>query len=295
MIKENLLERISCKLPVLIAGPTAIGKSAIAAKLAARDKRIIINADALQVYENWRILTARPSKSDESALPHALYGHISREHPYSVGEWLKDIARIFEKTPPHKVVIIGGTGLYFSALTEGLAEIPPISPDIKNTADQLRKSDYHQMVSELDPKTAAKTDLANPMRVQRAWEVLKQTGKGLAQWHNKTPKSLLPPDICQKIVLEMPTERLNQRIEKRFHQMVLTGAIEEAASELPYWNPSRPSAKAIGAFELISYIKGDISLQEAQKAAVIATQKYAKRQRTWFRNRMKKWERIDVG
>ncbi|MFZ1471209.1 MAG: isopentenyl transferase family protein, partial [Paracoccaceae bacterium] len=178
------LQRISREAPVLIAGPTASGKSAIAMDLAARDGRVIVNADALQVYGCWRVLTARPSDAEEAALPHALYGHIGCEAEYSVGHWLRQVAGWMDRP----VVIVGGTGLYFKALTEGLAEVPPVPPQVRAAGDALRVADYPALVAGLDPATAARIDLANPARVQRAWEVLQATRRGLADWQAATPQ-----------------------------------------------------------------------------------------------------------
>ncbi len=177
------LSTLSREAPVLIAGPTASGKSALAMDLAARDGRVIVNADALQVYANWRILTARPTIADEAALPHALYGHVGRDEAYSVGHWLRDLTPLLSRP----VVIVGGTGLYFSALTEGLADIPPTPRHIRTEADQRLASDGPAaLLAELDPATLARIDHLNPTRIQRAWEVQRTTGRGLAAWQAET-------------------------------------------------------------------------------------------------------------
>ena len=184
----NRIDGISREAPVLIAGPTASGKSALAAALAARDGRVVVNADALQVYGCWRILTARPSVAEEAALPHALYGHVAADQAYSVGHWLREVVALLDRP----VVIVGGTGLYFRALTEGLAEVPPIPLAVREAGDALMRSDPAAMVAALDPATAARIDLANGARVQRAWEVLQATGRGLADWQAATPAPALP-------------------------------------------------------------------------------------------------------
>ncbi|MFZ1340928.1 MAG: tRNA (adenosine(37)-N6)-dimethylallyltransferase MiaA, partial [Paracoccaceae bacterium] len=168
-MKSLRLSGISRAAPVLIAGPTASGKSALAMELAARDGRLIVNADAMQVFGCWRVLTARPSVADEVALPHALYGHVGRDQAWSVGHWLRQVSPLLDRP----VVIVGGTGLYFLALTEGLAEVPPVAPAVRAEADALRQTDFPAMVAGLDAATAARIDLANPARVQRAWEVLR--------------------------------------------------------------------------------------------------------------------------
>ena len=186
-VKVGLLASISREAPVLIAGPTASGKSRLAMEIAGRDGRVVVNADAMQVYDCWRVLTARPSVADEAAVPHALYGHIGRNDPYSVGHWLREIAPLLDRS----VVVVGGSGLYFSALTEGLAEIPPIPEDVRIEADALRLAgQVGRMLSDLDSLTKARIDQMNPMRVQRAWEVLRASGRGLADWHRDTAPPL---------------------------------------------------------------------------------------------------------
>ena len=276
---------ISRELPVLIAGPTASGKSVLARELAARDGRVVVNADALQVYGCWRVLSARPSLADEAALPHALYGHVGRDQAYSVGHWLRDVAPLLDRP----VVIVGGTGLYFTALTEGLAEVPAVPPQVRAEADALRLGDFGAMLAALDPATAARTDLANKMRVQRAWEVLRATGRGLADWQASGAAALLPLALVEALVLRPDVAWLNARITARFSAMLEAGAMDEVAAELPTWVPDRPSARAIGAAELVAYLRGSSDLAAATEAATLATRQYAKRQRTWFRSRMKDW------
>jgi len=257
--------------------------------LAARDGRIVVNADALQVYANWRILTARPSPQDEAEAPHALYGHIPRDVPYSVGHWLRDLAPLLSRT----VVIVGGTGLYFTALTEGLADIPPTPPEIRAEADRRRTTEGHAaLLAELDPATAVRIDRLNPARIQRAWEVLRSTGRGLAAWQDETPAPLLPLAAAEPLLLMPEPGWLNARIDRRFDAMIAQGALEEARAELPHWTPTRPSSRAIGAPELIAHLQGRCSLTEAIAAAKTASHQYAKRQRTWFRSRMGDWRRI---
>lgn len=273
-----------------MAGPTASGKSALAMELAARDGRVIVNADALQIYDCWRLLTARPSVAEEAALPHALYGHVSRDAPYSVGHWLREVQPWLARP----VVIVGGTGLYFRALTEGLAEVPDIPPQVRAEADALRAEDLAAMTAALDPETAARIDLANPARVQRAWEVLRATGRGLVAWQAMTPAPLVARDRADALVLRPDVDRLNARINLRFDQMMAAGALEEARAELPHWRPERPSARAIGAPELMAHLRGEIPLDQAVAAAKLASRQYAKRQRTWFRSRMQDWHEMDM-
>lgn len=286
------LSRLSRERPVLIAGPTASGKSALAMALAARDGRTIVNADALQVYGNWRILTARPSLADEAALPHALYGHLPRDAAYSAGDWLRDLAPLLSGP----VVIVGGTGLYFSALTEGLAEIPLTPSAIRAEADaRLATDGIASLLRDLDPATLARIDRQNPMRVQRAWEVWRNTGRGLAGWQDTTGPALLPPDQCEALVLRPNVGWLDARIHHRFHQMIAQGALEEARAEAPFYDRALPSAKAIGARELIDHLAGRMTLADATAAAILASRQYAKRQRTWFRSRMAAWQEFATG
>lgn len=274
--------------PVLIAGPTASGKSSLALEIAARQGGVIVNADALQVFDGWRVLTARPSVADEAAAEHALYGHIPYTGAYSVGHWLRDVAPLLsgEKRP----IIVGGTGLYFTALTEGLAEIPATPDDIRAEADARRAQDGHEgMLAELDPETRARLDVQNPMRVQRAWEVLRATGRGLAAWQADTPPPLLPLADAHPFVVTAGRDWLAARIERRFTAMLAKGALDEARANLPRWTPSLQSSRAIGAPELIAHLQGHLTLEGATEAASLATRQYAKRQRSWFRARMREW------
>jgi tRNA dimethylallyltransferase len=286
------IERLSRDLPVLIAGPTGSGKSALAMDLAARDGRLIVNADALQVYDCWRVLSARPSVAEEAALPHALYGHIGRDQDYSVGAWLREVAGLLTRP----VVIVGGTGLYFRALTEGLAEIPPIPAAIRAEADALRLSGQVDVMRQaLDDATAAKTDLLNPVRVQRAYEVQRATGRGMAAWQADTSAPLLPLCDAQTLVLQPTVPWLDARIARRFSVMLDEGALDEARAALPHWQADRPWARAIGAPELVAHLRGESTLNAARDAAILASRQYAKRQRTWFRTRMAEWTKVVPG
>lgn len=275
----------------MIAGPTGSGKSALAMALARRDGRSVINADALQVYARWRVLTARPSAFDEAEAIHRLYGHVDRDQTYSAGHWLREVRGVLAKGDP--VVIVGGTGLNFSVLTEGLVDIPATPPDVRNRAD-LRRA--HQgisgMLAELDPATAKRIDSANPARIQRAWEVMQTTGRGLAQWQDETGPALLPLADAEPLVLRPEVAWLNTHIDQRFDAMVAGGALDEVAAEMPYWDASQPSARAIGAPELISHLRGETDLGTAIDASKLASRQYAKRQRTWLRSKMAGWRGI---
>lgn len=289
------LPHISAERPVLIAGPTASGKSALALEIAEAQGGLIVNADALQVYSDWRLLTARPSPEEEARAPHRLYGHVAGEHPYSVGEWLSEVRAL--AASGKRLIIVGGTGLYFAALTEGLAEIPPTPAGVRAEADALRATSagLAEMIAALDSATVHKIDLQNPMRVQRAWEVQRSTGRGLAAWQADTPAPDMPLTQVQAFVLNADRDWLNDRIDRRFDGMLAQGALAEAEANLPGWSAEKPSSKAIGAPELIAHLTGEISLKEARARACTATRRYAKRQRTWFRARMQSWHPLDRG
>lgn len=286
------VKSLSTERTVLIAGPTASGKSSLAMEIAARQGRTIVNADALQVFADWRVLTARPSVADEAALPHALYGHVPGTHTYSVGHWLRDVTPFLAEPAP---VIVGGTGLYFTALTEGLAEIPTTPDAIRATAMARIDADgAAALLDELDAATRNRIDQQNPMRIQRAWEVLQSTGRGLAHWQDETGPPCLPLTRAQTILIDAPKDWLTPRIEQRFDLMLADGALDEARRNAPDWRPDLPSAKAIGAAELIAHVKGRMPLDAARDAAIVATRQYAKRQRSWFRARMKGWSVLNA-
>ncbi|MBM7067719.1 tRNA (adenosine(37)-N6)-dimethylallyltransferase MiaA [Actibacterium sp. 188UL27-1] len=282
------LSDLDTERPVLIAGPTASGKSALALRIAQAGGGVIVNADALQVFANWRILTARPSQTDEAAVAHHLYGHVPGTQVYSAGGWLREVAPFLTGS---RAIIVGGTGLNFAALTQGLADIPAIPPEVRAEGDA---HPLPHLLAQLDPRTRNRIDTANRARVQRAWEVLRATGRPLTDWQEDTGPPLLPLSDAQPLLVEADRDWLAQRIARRFDQMIALGALEEARANLPTWDPSAPSAKAIGARELIAHLKGEVTLDAARDAATVATRQYAKRQRTWFRARMKDWHRIDA-
>ena len=283
--------------PLLIAGPTASGKSDHALAEAAKGG-VIINADASQVYDGWRILTARPSAREEALAPHRLYGHVPPATRYSVGAWLRDLAPVLEDVAAQglRPIIVGGTGLYFKALTEGLAEIPEPPEAIRAAVDaRLKAEGLEALVADLaarDPATAEIADLQNPMRVTRALEVLEATGKGLAAWRAETPPPLIAD--AEKVLIAPERETLYARCDLRFDRMIEAGALAEArAIAALNLDPSLPAMRAVGAPELLAHLRGEITLGEAAAAARQATRNYAKRQMTWMRNQMKDWARID--
>ncbi|NOR29871.1 MAG: tRNA (adenosine(37)-N6)-dimethylallyltransferase MiaA [Sulfitobacter sp.] len=273
-------------LPVLIAGPTASGKSALALALAETQGGVVVNADASQVYDCWRVISARPSISEESRAKHLLYGHISADQPYSVGHWLREVTGILQQGI--RPIIVGGTGLYFGALTQGLADIPAIPETVRAAAQAMTRD---EMIAQLDPLTSARLDLNNPMRVQRAWEVLTTTGRGLAQWQDDTPPPLLPLTDCTAIAVDADKDWLNTRIVQRFDQMLEQGALDEVAAVRAHYDPELPAHRAIGVPELMGYLDGCLTLDAAREDAIIATRQYAKRQRTWLRKNAKMWRK----
>ena len=291
MANKFLLATLGEARPVLIAGATASGKSALALDIATQLGGVIVNADALQVYRGWRILTARPSARDERRAPHALYGHVANHKSYSVGDWLRDISPILfgDKRP----IIVGGTGLYLRALTEGLADIPPIPIAIRTQSSELlSQGSLKPMLDALDAETRAQIDVQNPMRVARAWEVLQATGQSIRSWQARTPPPLLPLESCHALHLTSPVDWLNYRLKRRFDMMIAEGALDEARRNLKFWDSKWQSSKAIGAPELIAHLRGHFSLDEAKTRAVTASSQFAKRQRTWFRKRMIAWQTL---
>ncbi len=283
--------------PILIAGPTASGKSALALRLAELVDGCIINADALQVYECWSVLSACPDADEQAQAPHHLYAHVGKHAPYSAGHWLRDVQQTLNKTEK-RPIIIGGTGLYFLALTKGLAQIPEIPADVRAAGNAMRlehgKDGFIAFLTEHDPTTLANLDQNNPARLQRAWEVWSATGKGLSAWQADTPPPLVDPTKAAKITLTSDRDWLAERIERRFDLMMDAGALDEVRAYIADgWDPTIPSAQAIGARELVAYLNGELMLPAAVEQAKAQTRQYAKRQRTWFRSKMADWHQID--
>ena len=289
----DFLDDIPSDRPVLIAGPTASGKSALALRIAEARGGIIVNADALQVWDCWRVLSARPTAADEARAPHRLYGHLSPGAAYSVGHWLREVAPLL--AGPERAIIVGGTGLFLTALTGGLAEIPPVPRDVRAEADAIVAAlGPEALLADLDGATAARIDRRNPVRIQRAWEVRRATGRGLADWQRDTGAPLLPPGAAAAIVLDADRDWLARRIDRRFEAMIAGGALEEARAVLDSWTPAAPWAKAIGAPELVAHLRGESTLSDAIERAKAASRQYAKRQRSWFRGRMRDWKWLAV-
>ena len=278
------------KSALLIAGPTASGKSALALKLAREHGGVIINADALQVYRELRILSARPTDAELHEAPHRLYGHVSGLDSYSVAAWLADAKREIEaawaadKLP----IITGGTGLYFMALEQGLAEVPPISPDIREKWRSFEGDLYGELFRR-DRASAMTLKPNDRQRLSRALEVLEGTGQPLSYWQREAQSQAFLNDVAVKRQLvDVPREELYIRAERRIDQMMAAGALEEVRPLIKYGSVL-PMMKAIGIPELARHLRGEISLEEAVILAKTATRHYIKRQFTWWRGQMKYW------
>ena len=281
---------------MLICGPTASGKSALAMRIAEERNGIVVNADAMQVYSCWRILTARPTPEDEARLPHALYGHVGSHDAYSVGTWLRDLSRLLAEEPGRLPVIVGGTGLYFHALTNGLAPVPEIPEGIRRESRRLRKEgELDRMIRELrraSPDSVDGLDLENPARVARAWEVRMATGRSLSHWHAQAAEPLIPLKDADPMLLWPDPDETASSIDRRLRRMVEHGVVEECRKAIPDWDPSLPCSRALGASEFRDHIEGGIGLDETLRRIATATRRFAKRQRTWFRSRMGGWRRV---
>jgi len=285
--------------PVLVAGPTASGKSALALALAEALGGMIVNADSQQVYAGWRILTARPAPADESRAPHHLYGHVPLGTPYSAGQWLRDLAPVLAEAAAVglRPIVVGGTGLYFRALTVGLAGIPPTPPDVRAAGEaaleRLGLSAFAARLAQRDPQTAARIDLANPARVLRAWEVIESTGQPLAVWQDRTPPPLLPLATAIPLALVPPRKVLTARCDARLDAMLHEGLLDELRAVMALGlAPDASGMKAVGAPELMAHLRGEATLDAAMAGAKTATRRYAKRQVTWIRGQMAGWTLI---
>ena len=284
---------------VLIAGPTASGKSAAALAIAEAIGGAVINADSMQIYRELRVLTARPSDADMARVPHFLYGHVGVREPYSVGRYRADAAHaLAEVRARGKIPIVtGGTGLYFSALTEGLADIPPVPQAVRDAAReklaQIGITRLHAELAARDAQAGAALRPSDTQRVLRAYEVLEATGRSLLYWQTHAGEPLLEPKDVARFVLDVPREELRARIEARFRAMVAHGAREEAGY-LFNLDPALPAAKILGLRELNAARWEEVSLEEAIRNAVTRTRQYAKRQVTWFRHRMADWDWVSA-
>jgi tRNA dimethylallyltransferase len=274
---------------ILIAGPTASGKSALALALAEKRGGMIINADSMQVYRDLRIITARPTSEEEARAPHRLFGHVDAAEHYSVGRWCADAAAA--QREGRTAIIVGGTGLYFNALVRGLALVPPVPAAIRDTVRARLIVEgapaLHAELKERDPAAAAKLRPGDRARVTRALEVVLATGRSLLDWQDAGNPAIVDLNLAAKVFLHPDREVLFCRIDARFDGMMDAGALDEvralAARNL---DPSLPAMKAHGVPWLVRYLRGEIALADAVSEAKRDTRRYTKRQGTWFRNQL---------
>lgn len=282
----------------LIAGPTASGKSALALRLAAATGAEIVNADSMQLYRGLRVLTAAPSAEEAAQAPHHLFGTVDAADGWSVGRWLRaaseTLAGIADRGRP--AIVVGGTGLYFSALTKGLAEIPAIPPPARRAAEaefeQLGEAAFRVRLAEADPAAAQRIAPGDRQRLVRAWEVFAATGTALTDWR-RTGEPVLPVEAWRAVALEPPRDVLYARCDARLEAMLRDGALDEVAELAARGlDPALPAMKAVGVRELAAHLRGEASLAEALEAAQRETRRYAKRQLTWMRGQMADWPRV---
>jgi len=286
---------------VLVAGPTASGKSAFAIELAFRHNGVLINTDSMQVYRDLRVLSARPSMEDEQRVPHFLFGHVDGAVNYSVGHWLEDVAQLLPeiRNNGRLPIFVGGTGLYFKALTQGLSAIPHVPQNVRAKvraeAEGLSAAMLHERLAACDPLMAAKLRPSDPQRILRALEVFAATGQSLAAFQHQKSPPLLDSGACEALFLAPERGLLRQRIETRFASMLQHGALDEvrqlAARGL---DTSLPVMRAHGVPPLIRHLVGEIGLEEAAGQAVAETRQYARRQFTFVRHQLPAFRHVSV-
>ncbi|MFO1111971.1 MAG: tRNA (adenosine(37)-N6)-dimethylallyltransferase MiaA [Bradyrhizobium sp.] len=282
---------------VLIAGPTASGKSALALELAERAGGIVINADSMQVYRDLRVITARPTTEEEARAPHRLYGHVDASVNFSAGAWIADAAMALEqaRAQGRLPIFVGGSGLYFKALTRGLSAIPPIPAEVRDAVRARLERDgveaLHAELARRDPVSADRLKPRDRTRIARALEVVEATGRTLPDWHREGLPPLLPPGEFAALFLCPEREALYARIDARFEAMLASGAIEEvAALAARQLDPLLPAMKAHGVPVLIRHIRGEVTREAAAEFGSTETRQYAKRQFTWFRHQLPEFE-----
>ena len=283
---------------ILLAGPTASGKSRLAISLAKKLKGEIINADSMQIYKEFSILSSRPSRSETRQVKHHLYGSISVKKYFSAGDWLKEAKiKINLCLKKKKIpIIVGGTGLYFNTITRGISKIPDIDSRTRNKVRKLFKKlgfiNFYEKLLELDPKVKSKIIPTDSQRAQRAYEVKLKTKKSLFDWIENTKSDFLDYDL-KKIFLDIPREELLKKISKRtdlmFNQKCINEVIKFNSLKL---NESLSVNKLIGIQEINSYLRGSITLDQCKELIDIKTRQYAKRQNTWARGHMKNWNKV---
>lgn len=284
---------------ILIAGPTASGKSGLAVALAERLGGTVINADSMQVYRDLRILTARPTLEDEARVPHALYGFVSGAEAYSAGRYAVDVAAaIAEARGGGRVpIVVGGTGLYFKVLLEGLSPVPPADPQVRAfwraQATVRPASELHALLSARDPETAARLMPTDPQRIVRALEVLESTGRSLADWQREPGRPVLREHETVRLLVMPERATLDAGIDARFDAMMAGGALKEVRALLALgYSSELPMMRALGVAPLAAHLTGALSLPDAVAAAKSDTRKYAKRQLTWLKRNMVAWKAI---
>lgn len=286
-------ENTMLKGATLIAGPTASGKSARALDLAKRNDGVIVNTDSMQVYSVLFLLTARPGAEDMASVPHRLFGHVHPSTPYSTGAWIRDVEALLcnEDLRERPVIFVGGTGLYFRALIEGLSPMPDIPAELRarwrsRLAEEGAEA-MHRILMEKDPESASRFRASDGQRIVRALEVFDVSGRSISSWQRERTVPLVDSKSAEKMVLEPDRQALARHISKRFDTMIAQGALEEvAALNALNLDQALPAAKAIGVPELTACLAGEISLDEAAMRAKAASRQYAKRQMTWFRNQL---------
>jgi tRNA dimethylallyltransferase len=288
---------VARKSAVLIAGPTASGKSALALERARLSGGTIVNTDALQVYAGLRLLTARPAEEDLALAPHRLYGTVPAERRFSTGDWARAVAGLLAEDAGGPLIFAGGTGLYFEALTRGFADVPEVpAAAVAWAAAEIAGLDAAgrgRLIAARDPAIAARLKAPDPQRVVRALAVLRATGRSLASFQDTPHRPLLAGWDIERLVLDPDGALLRQRIATRFAAMLDAGAADEVAALLARGlDPSLPVMKAIGVGEIGDWLAGRATREAMVERAVTATRQYAKRQRTWFRNRMADWPRV---
>lgn len=282
---------------ILIAGPTASGKSRLAVELAHELNGIVVNCDSMQVYSELRVLSARPTAQDGSRVAHRLYGHVSARERYSAGRYQDDAAHaLAEAQTKNRVpMFVGGTGLYFSVLLEGLSPIPQVPNElrarIRERLEEQGAENFYADLAQRDPETAAQLRASDTHRILRAMDVLEATGRPLSAWQKFSGKPVLEGLRLATFVLAPSREALYERIDRRFEKIVAEGGVDEARA-LADLDPALPAAKALGLPQLLAHLAGKTTLPEAIANAQRETRNYAKRQLTWFRSRMAKWRWI---